>query len=162
MSGNDGAQTNAVDSKTAPPTTATAAVTGITKQDIVPQNIADPYAVKVKSQYVLSERPSCLAPPVEPPPRSDSNNNNGNNGNKSKRSKNNRGQNKKRPRDAKVAYAEKACLAVVRGEVCPFINSERGCRYNHDLKEMLANRPPDICDGEDGASWLKDGCPFGK
>ena len=135
------------------------------------------FAVKVKSEYVLSERPSCLAPPSVEPPRSENgqgggddgsnnkddrnNNNNNNNGNKKANKKNRRGQNKKRPRDTKIAYGDKACLAVVRGEPCPFQNSERGCRYNHDLKEMLADRPKDIFEGEGGAEWLKEeGCPF--
>ena len=120
------------------------------------------YAVKVKSQFVLDHRPACLAPPADPPREvaQQDESSTADNNNKSKRSKNNRGQNKKRPRDTKVADAEKACLAVVRGQPCPFEKSERGCRYNHDLKEMLANRSPDICEGEGGAEWLRGNCPF--
>ncbi|KAL7534000.1 hypothetical protein ACHAWF_004692 [Thalassiosira exigua] len=132
------------------------------------------YAIQVKPEYVLSERPACLAPPPPPtpaPPPPDAlagdgdrsgSRGGGGGGRGSKRSKNNRGQNKKRPRDAKIADAEKACLAVVRGRPCPFEQGERRCRYNHDLKEMLANRPPDLGEGEGGVEWLKDGCPFWK
>ncbi|KAL7538528.1 hypothetical protein ACHAXR_008618 [Thalassiosira sp. AJA248-18] len=151
---------------TAGTTAAAATATANLEKPVLQKNIDGDYAIKVKSEFVLSERPSCLTPP-EPPTaaadegnKDDRNDNDGDNNQKSKRSKNNRGQNKKRPRDSKIAYAEKACLAVVRGESCPFQKSERGCRYNHDLKEMMANRPPDITEGEGGAAWLKDGCPF--
>ena len=118
----------------------------------------------VKSEYILSERPSCLAapPPVVEPtkPSDDSNNDKRDNNNESKRSKKNKGQNKKRPRDTRIAFGDKVCLTIVRGEPCPFLNTPKGCRYNHNLKEILANRPIDISDGEGGAVWLKGGCPF--
>lgn len=129
------------------------------------------YAVRVKPEYVLSERPSCLAPPPSPPPPpaeerrgnvvdADDDDNNDNRERGKKNGKNNRGMNKKRPRDAKIDYGEKACLAVVRGLSCPFLLSRGGCKYNHDLREMLANRPRDIHEGEGGAAWLEGGCPF--
>lgn len=114
------------------------------------------FTVQVRSEYLLDERPSCL---VQEQPSSSTSG--GNDTSKDDR-KSNRGQNKKRPRDSKIADADKACLAVVRGEPCPFEKSDKGCRYNHDLKEMLANRPPDISEGEGGADWLKDECPFWK
>jgi len=117
----------------------------------------------VKSEYILSERPACLAapPPVEERTKlSDANNDNRDNNNESKRSKKNKGQNKKRPRDNRIAFGDKVCLAIVRGQPCPFLNTPKGCRYNHNLKEILANRPIDISDGENGAAWLKGGCPF--
>lgn len=131
-------------------------------------NIA--FAVKVKPEYVLTEPPSCLAPITEPENNHnnriddrDKHKNNNKNKNQSKRSKNNRGQNKKRPRDFKTPLAEKACLAVVRGEPCPFLNSERGCRYNHDLKQMLADRPEDIKEIEGGCPLfnIRGYCDFG-
>ncbi len=74
--------------------------------------------------------------------------------------KKNRGTNKKRPRDAKIEHGEKACVAAIRGLPCPFLLSGKGCKYNHDLGEMLANRPPDIHEGKGGAAWLEGGCPF--
>jgi len=46
-------------------------------------------------------------------------------------------------------------LAIIRGETCPFEN----CKYNHDLKEMMANRQLDLCEGEGGVEWLKGECP---
>jgi tRNA-dihydrouridine synthase 3 len=115
----------------------------------------DSFTVQVKSQFVLEERPSCLV--HEQPSSSE---NGGEDGTSKDDKKANRGQNKKRPRDSKISDTDKACLAVVRGESCPFEKSGKGCRYNHDLKEMLANRPVDISEGEGGADWLKDKCPF--
>ncbi len=115
----------------------------------------DSFTVQVKSQFVLEERPSCLV--HEQPSSSE---NGGEDGTSKDDKKANRGQNKKRPRDSKISDTDKACLAVVRGESCPFEKSGKGCRYNHDLKEMLANRPVDISEGEGRADWLKDKCPF--
>mmetsp|Transcript_14560 Transcript_14560/g.23842 ORF Transcript_14560/g.23842 Transcript_14560/m.23842 type:complete len:639 (-) Transcript_14560:134-2050(-) len=114
----------------------------------------DSFTVQVKSEFLLDERPSCLVQEPE--------DNGGDNETSTDDRKPSRGQNKKRPRDSKIADADKACLAVVRGEPCPFEKSGKGCRYNHDLKEMLANRPEDISEGEEGADWLKDECPFWK
>jgi tRNA-dihydrouridine synthase 3 len=54
--------------------------------------------------------------------------------------KKNRGRNKKRPRDVNITADNKICLAVLRGEECPY----EKCRFSHDLKEYLATRPPDI------------------
>jgi tRNA-dihydrouridine synthase 3 len=125
----------------------------------------DSYTVKVKSEFVVDERPSCLVQEcdsaTQPSSSTSEKDGNDNNGSSNKKN-NNRGQNKKRPRDSKISNADKACLAVVRGEPCPFEKSDKGCKYNHDLKEMLANRPVDISDGDGGATWLKDECPFWK
>ena len=124
----------------------------------------DAYRVRVKPEYVPSERPACLARPADAPPRRDEGDDRGEGGTRGPpgggNKRRNRGQNKKRPRDGKIASADKACLAVVRGQPCPYQNSPKGCKYNHDLKEMLANRPPDMFEGEGGARWLKGGCPF--
>ena len=130
------------------------------------------FIVRVKSEYVLSERPPCLSPlqEQEPPPvkpsevLTDNANNTGqnNDGHGVTKNRKTRGQNTKRPRDSKIEFGDKACLAVVRGEPCPFLQSAKGCRYNHDLKEMLANRPLDLNEGEGGAEWLKNECPFWK
>lgn len=129
-------------------------------------NHRDDNELKVKSEFLLSERPSCLASIIPLDNNSvDANNDNdggdNNNNNKSSKKNNNKGQNKKRPRDKQIATTDKACLSIVRGETCPYQNSPKGCKYNHDLKEMLVNRPLDICDGDNGATWLKEeGCPF--
>lgn len=71
--------------------------------------------------------------------------------NKKKRRK--RGQNKKRPRDAREDAAEKVCMAVLRGEECPFGDT---CRFSHDLKGYMATRPTDICELADA---MGGGCP---
>ncbi len=122
-------------------------------------NKADDFAVKVKPEFVLTERSPILTPdkPVNAvtPVSSDNGSGSGNGNDRRNNKKSRRGQNKKRPRDAKIAQEDKVCLAVVRGEECPF-GAEK-CKYNHDLKEILANRPEDI-DGIDG--YLKEeGCP---
>ncbi|KAL3823310.1 hypothetical protein ACHAXA_010445 [Cyclostephanos tholiformis] len=128
----------------------------------------DPYAVVVKPMYVSSERPSCLAsaPPLPPSLAKDDNDDDDAGGrrrgnNDGRGVKRNRGTNKKRPRDAKIECGLRACQAVVRGETCPFQrnSSGGGCKYNHDLGGMLANRPGDISEGVDGAAWLKGQCP---
>jgi tRNA-dihydrouridine synthase 3 len=47
----------------------------------------------------------------------------------------------KRPRDTKASFAERLCLAVAKGEPCPFGDS---CNYNHDKVLYLSSKPPDI------------------
>jgi hypothetical protein len=114
----------------------------------------DQFRVQVKPQYLYTERPPILfqPKPVEPTTAGETlfNSINETNG-KSKK----RGQNKKRPRDAKISSDQKACLSVIRGEECPFQN----CKFNHDLKEMLANRVEDLTEGEKGVEWLRGECP---
>jgi tRNA-dihydrouridine synthase 3 len=102
----------------------------------------DKFALRVKSEFVLSERSPLMAPFAERP---DADPRDGQKDNK----KRNRGMNKKRSRDAKVSDEDRVCLSVVRGEECSY--GEK-CRYNHDLKEILANRLPDIKE-------LEGGCP---
>lgn len=62
-----------------------------------------------------------------------------NNGKSKKRKKG--GMNKKRPRDQKICDANKLCLSVVRGLPCSYGDS---CKFSHDIKAILADRPPDI------------------
>lgn len=118
-------------------------------------NKADDYSLKVKPEYVLSERAASL-PPVPGPSGSDlqvddANNSGGGgtSGNNSK--KKNRGQNKKRPRDARQDAGEKLCMAVMRGDPCPREAEGQECRFSHDLEAFMKTRPPDIDVG--------DGCP---
>jgi hypothetical protein len=129
----------------------------------------DPHAVHVKSEYVASERPSCLAAPPPPPPPSSSSSSadkndaggggGGSGGGKNDRNNHRRGTNKKRPRDVRTNDIDRACQSIIRGETCPYQLSSGGCKYNHDLKGMLANRPGDIHEGDDGATWLEGMCP---
>jgi len=54
------------------------------------------------------------------------------------------GTNKKRPRPSdggKPAPGDRVCVATARGEVCLF--GEK-CRYQHDLKQFLLSKPPDL------------------
>jgi len=121
------------------------------------------YDVPIKSEYVVDNLPSCLVEEVDlPKPQCTKIVDNNDNNDTNKKGKKRRGQNKKRPRDAKVAFADKVCLAVVRGLPCPFLKTENGCKYNHDLKSMLASRPPDLWEGEGGVKFLQGECPYWK
>lgn len=122
--------------------------------------IDEKYSLLVKAEFILKERSGVLAPiPVEPAATRSCTNDNGAEQKRGK--KKNRGQNKKRPRDAKTADADKLCLAVVRGEECRF--GEKDCRYSHDIKKALADRPPDLTQVEGGCpSYNLTGyCEFG-
>ena len=147
-----------------------AAVAAVVVDDDDHRRDRDPHAVHVKPEYVVSERPSCLAAPPPLPPSSSSSaissieangggRDNSGGGAGGGKNKNNRGTNKKRPRDAKVDNIDKACQSIVRGEICPYQLSSGKCKYNHDLKGMLENRPTDLHEGDDGASWLDGMCP---
>lgn len=148
MSGEDNAQS----------ATAAAAVSGgkagdneLNKNNVTSsgndRNNKDQFRVQVQSQYLTSVRPSILAP-FEP--KTDTPEDSNKNSSKNKK----RGQNKKRPRDTKISTDQKTCLQIIKGESCPFEN----CKYNHDLKEMMANRLPDLCE-EEGVEWLRGECP---
>ena len=97
----------------------------------------------------------------------DTNSHRDSNTNNNSKKKKNRGQNKKRPRDTYIAYGDKMCQSIVRGVACPFVLTDKGCKYNHNIKEMLATRPLDLhvmdTDGSGGAAtWFHDdgvGCP---
>lgn len=102
----------------------------------------DSYSLKVRAEYVLKERPSSLG---ELPDRilekeavEDSN----------KRGKKGK-HNKKRPRDARALNSEKVCLAVLRGDRCPYGDT---CKFSHDLKTYLDARESDI-------TTVDGGCP---
>ncbi|KAL7487294.1 hypothetical protein ACHAW6_012886 [Cyclotella cf. meneghiniana] len=112
----------------------------------------DQFRVQVKPEFLVQERPAVLAQPNN---NSETKSENKKDENRSNKHPKNRGQNKKRPRDAKISCNQKACLQVIRGETCPFDN----CKYNHDLKEMLANRIDDLSEGEKGVEWLRGECP---
>jgi len=99
------------------------------------------YSLHVKPEYVLETRAQSLPPlPVVEKTVGDSRDTNRNaNGNNKKK---NRGRNKKRPRDVYITDDNKICLAVMRGEECPYGADK--CRFSHDLKAYLSTRPPDI------------------
>lgn len=105
-------------------------------------SVEDPrrWDLKVKKEYILDARPSSLPPlPPEPEPEEDNRDR--------RRGKQKR---KRRPRDARMDASEKLCLAIVRGDECPF--GEK-CKFSHDVKEYLVNRPDDI-------STVEGGCPL--
>ena len=87
----------------------------------------DAYSLQVKPEYILQERHSSLAPVETSPPE---------------QQQPRRGQTKKRPRDTIPENETKACLAIVRGETCPFEATK--CRFSHDLPELVRTRPEDI------------------
>ena len=102
----------------------------------------DRYDLKVKAEFVLDARSPSLPPLPELPP--------GVVAEAEGTGKKKRGQNKKRPRDARVQDDDKLCSFVIRGEPCPFDN----CRYNHDKVAYLKTRPPDIT-----VECFPHGCP---
>ena len=135
-------------------------------------DVVDQYAIQVKAEYILATPPIAtttaeVAEKHHGDNRDTSDNSNNNDGNeKKKKKKKDRGQNKKRPRDTVISYGDKMCRSIVRGEACPFVLTDKGCKYNHDVKEMLATRPPDLhvmdVEGGGGATWFDDvgiGCP---
>jgi tRNA-dihydrouridine synthase 3 len=102
----------------------------------------DKYSLSVKKEYVLTKRASSL-PPLEPPKEIEAEEAGGggdDRGNKSKWGKKGAKQ-KKRPRDTRIEAGDKICLAIMRGQTCPFGDN---CRFSHDIKEYIATRPPDI------------------
>lgn len=73
-----------------------------------------------------------------------------------------RGQNKQRPRPARISFSEMLCpyfyLSNPDSKSCPF--GER-CRYLHDLDRFMASKPPDI----DKTCYLFSTygkCPYGR
>lgn len=126
----------------------------------------DKFSLKVKPEYILTERPASLGPIRLEESSSnggvdDSNNNNGRDGTddrdndgresgKQRRSRRqSRGQNKKRPRDVRQDDSEKVCSSLLKGNECPYGD---GCKFSHDLASFLATRPTDI-------SEVEGGCP---
>lgn len=98
----------------------------------------DHFTVKLKPQYVLTERHPTLTPMDEVVVRPDDKDKDKNGGGGERR----RGQNRKRPRDARTPDAEKPCLSVVRGTPCPMGPAK--CKYSHDMEALLASRVPDL------------------
>jgi tRNA-dihydrouridine synthase 3 len=117
----------------------------IDDRDRTDQN--DRYSLKVKSEFVLSERAPNLTPleKVEDTRGAKVDDRDRQSGKKRKKSK---GQNKKRPRDARQDDSEKVCMSAIRGDKCPFGD---GCKFSHDIKAYMATRPTDITQ--------VDGCP---
>ena len=90
----------------------------------------DPYSLKVKKEYIRDTRPESLPPlPFENTSMDDED------------------KKKKRPRDPRVGSDQKMCHRIMLGEECPYGES---CKFSHDYKEFLANRPEDITEVEDG------------
>ena len=99
--------------------------------------------LKVKPEFILQARAESLGPvPIVPdgddPQKRDDRDRN----DKRSRKKKRKGQNKKRPRDAREDNSQKVCMAILRGDPCPFGES---CRFSHDIKGYMATRPEDIC-----------------
>jgi hypothetical protein len=127
----------------------------------------DAFSLKVKPEFILTERASSLPPiPVVPndvpgdsrdcqPPEQE----NGDGRDRNKK-KNRRGQNKKRPRDIRQDDSEKICMALIRGDPCPYASE---CRFSHDVKAYMATRPADIVEVEGGCpSYNNHGfCMYG-
>lgn len=93
----------------------------------------DPFSIQVKAEFITDKRPECL-PPL---PKA------------SEQQHPAQGERKKRPRDPREADSDRYCMTFLRGEKCPF---ENNCKFSHDLKQLLDNRPPDL-------TTIEGGCP---
>ncbi|CAM9173462.1 unnamed protein product [Chrysoparadoxa australica] len=70
-------------------------------------------------------------------------------------SKGSRGRNTKRPRDERPDVRKRLCKAFLRGD-CTYTT----CRFSHDIKAVLADRPPDL--GSRCYIWdIRGSCPYG-
>jgi len=68
-----------------------------------------------------------------------------------------RGQNKKRPRDKRVASKERLCPSLKVSIPCPFSTD---CRFSHDIEGYMAQKPADI--GDRCVLFEQHGvCPYG-
>ncbi|CAB9516208.1 synthase [Seminavis robusta] len=108
------------------------------------------YSLRVKKEFLLDKRPPSLGDlPPEIVPEGG--------GNK----KNKKQKSKKRPRDQRVPNSEKLCLAMLKGDGCPF--GEETCKFSHDIKEFLKTRLDDITTVEGGCPNFneKGFCVFG-
>jgi tRNA-dihydrouridine synthase 3 len=114
------------------------------------------YSLKLKSEFVLSERASSLTPmeKVEDTRGVKVDDRDNQSGKKGKKFKN-----KKRPRDARQDDSEKICMSVIRGDKCSF---GEGCKFSHDIKAYMATRPVDITEVEGCPNYNLHGyCTFG-
>lgn len=112
----------------------------------------DRFSLKVKPDYILDHRPPSLGPIPEDrrqdqaaPPVDDRDSNARQSGKKRHK---NKGANKKRPRDERQDDSQKICMAVLKGNPCPWGADK--CRFSHDVKEFMATRPTDILQVEGG------------
>lgn len=113
---------------------------------------SDLFSLKVKPEYVLRQRASCL-PPLESFGAADPVDA------RSNEKKTKKGRNPKRPRDTRIDHASKFCLAILRGEVCQYGDK---CRFPHDLNAFMASRPADIKEIGDCPIFAARGkCPYG-
>ncbi|GMH60394.1 hypothetical protein TL16_g03037 [Triparma laevis f. inornata] len=103
--------------------------------------------VLVKPGHEATEVPDVLTPRVAPDTT----------GVDDRDKKKNKGQNKKRPRDAKCTEVGKSlCLGLIRNNKCPWDD----CKFSHDIEAVVVARPQDV--GETCVIFEKFGsCPFG-
>eukprot|EP00560_Eucampia_antarctica_P009055 CAMPEP_0197828308 /NCGR_PEP_ID=MMETSP1437-20131217/4897_1 /TAXON_ID=49252 ORGANISM="Eucampia antarctica, Strain CCMP1452" /NCGR_SAMPLE_ID=MMETSP1437 /ASSEMBLY_ACC=CAM_ASM_001096 /LENGTH=547 /DNA_ID=CAMNT_0043429479 /DNA_START=75 /DNA_END=1715 /DNA_ORIENTATION=- len=115
-------------------------VTDDKKQQRDGRNRTDAFSLKIKGQFVLEECSPILSPQqqVSEPPSQPFGERKENRNKKNKRGQN---KGKKRPRDSKIDQGQKICKATMLGKECSFGDS---CKFNHDVKLALANRPEDI------------------
>lgn len=97
------------------------------------------YSLDVKAEYVLDRRPPSL-PAIREEYQVGAS------------SSNQQQHKKKRPRDARASDSTKLCPKIVRGIDCTYGDS---CRFSHDIKVALADRPADIT-----AEAFPNGCPI--
>lgn len=110
----------------------------------------DIFELKVKPDYILKERAESLGP--IPEDRKEIDRRQQNSAEDSRQSGKKQRKNKqKRARDERQDDSEKMCMSVMRDQPCPF--GEEKCRFSHDIKSFMAQRPEDIKE-------LEGGCPI--
>lgn len=134
-----------------PPAT-TNGVAGAEPSNVDRTDQNDKYSLHVKPEFILKERAPSLGPiPDErarqEPDARDKPDNSRQSGKKRRNQKNT-----KRPRDERQDDSEKLCMALLKGETCPWGPK---CRFSHDFKAYMATRPEDI-------SQVEGGCPMFK
>ena len=106
----------------------------------------DAFSLKLKSEFILKECSPLMSPQdhnSSDSQRQQTKNDRDVEPKQNRHKKNSRGQNKgkKRPRDNKIDFGQKICKATLLGKSCQFGDK---CRYSHDIKGFLADRPEDI------------------
>ena len=118
------------------------------------------YELKVRQEYIVADRPSCLGPLPSPTlgPADAGGDHDDRDRKQSKRAK--KGMNKKRPRETRTPDNEKLCLFIIQGETCPH---EGSCKFSHDVQEYIRTKPEDLTaiDGGCPAYRIQGFCRYG-
>ena len=125
------------------PTATTNGATGTEPSNADRTDQNDRYSLQVKPEFILKERAASLGPIPDARQEVDSRNkvdprDKSDNSRQSGKKRRNQKNNNKRPRDERQDDSEKLCMALLKGESCPWGDK---CRFSHDFKAYMATRP---------------------